>query len=60
MQANAKSKVNFATRMNTGATTEPPLFAAAIQLPSRCPAKIDLGLNRSFSVFVNPLATNPT
>jgi hypothetical protein len=46
--------------MNTGATTEPPLFAAAIQLPSRCPAKIDLGLNRSFSVFVNPLATNPT
>ena len=39
---------------------ESMLPAATPELPSTHPAKTDLSLNRSFRVFLNELATNPT
>jgi hypothetical protein len=44
-----------------GVTTEARyLRGATPELSSIHPAKTDFGLNRSFSVFFNALATNPT
>jgi hypothetical protein len=48
--------------MNTGVTMEScdRREATASSLPSTYPANIEVSLNRSFSVFVNALATNAT
>jgi hypothetical protein len=49
-----KPEVNFRSRINTDAAAAPDVAADVI----RNPLNSGLGLNRSFSVFVNVLATN--
>jgi hypothetical protein len=54
-----KPEVNFRSRINTGAApASPPWRRATPRMSFRNPLKAGVSLNRSFSVFVNVLATN--
>jgi hypothetical protein len=54
-----KPQVNFPSRMNTGtAAASRRRCGRADDVFRNLPPKVDPGLNRSFSVFVNALAIN--